>query len=89
MCSIETHDGTPYEVPDENAAVIFYPTEGDPQALEVSPETGYERELRYFTECMENNQRPERVLPESAQDSVGVVLAEKESVRTGAPVELS
>lgn len=73
----------------KDPAVVFYPAEGEVQVPEVSPETGYERELWYFAQCMENNQPPERVTPESARESVRVVLAERESIRSGEQVALS
>lgn len=72
----------------EGPAPTFYPREGEPYSLEVSPETGYQREMQYFVECMESGQPPERVTPESAREAVRIVHAEAASIRTNAPVEL-
>jgi predicted dehydrogenase len=68
--------------------LLFYPTEGEPQAPGASAETGYLREMRYFLGCLEAGKAPERVPPESAREAVRLVAAEAESARTGAPVTL-
>ena len=69
--------------------LTFYPFDGEPYAPELAPGTGYERELPYFVECIESNTPPARVTPESARDSVRLVMAEVESAATGAAVEVS
>jgi predicted dehydrogenase len=69
--------------------LLFYPAQGEPYAPEIAPGTGYERELRYFVDCLEEGREPLRVPPESTRESVRVVAAERESARTGSPVQLS
>ncbi len=68
--------------------LTFYPTDGAPVMPEVAPGTGYERELAYFVQCMANDEPPTRVTPQSARESVRVVMAEQQSVETGEVVSL-
>ena len=68
--------------------LTFYPRDGEPYSPEVATGTGYERELGYFIQCMENDQPPERVTAQSARESVAVVMAEQQSAQTGEVVEL-
>lgn len=67
----------------------FYPFEGEPYTPEFIPGTGYERELAYFGECMVSGQAPQRITAESARDSVALIMAECESIRTGQVIELA
>ncbi len=64
----------------------FFPFEGEPYAPEYQPGTGYENELAYFVECMEAGRAPERVTPESARQSVRIVMAEADSIAGREPV---
>ncbi len=68
--------------------LTFYPTDAEPYTPEVASQTGYERELAYFVQCMENDQPPERVTPQSARESVRVIMAEQQSAETGEVVRL-
>lgn len=60
-------------------SLTWYPKSGDPVNPEVSDETGYQREFAYFVECLEQGKQPERVMPQSAMESVAVVNAEREA----------
>lgn len=66
----------------------FFPAEGEVTAPEVAAETGYDRELRYFLECLEQGTEPARVAPESAREAVRLVAAERESAQRGQVVSL-
>lgn len=68
--------------------LMWYPASGDPASPAVSDETGYQREFAYFMDCLEQGKQPERVLPQSAMDSVTVVVAERESAAKGERVKL-
>lgn len=61
---------------------------GEQVVPEVSSETGYEREMAYFFECIESGCAPARVTPESACESVRICAAEFESAQTGKLVAL-
>jgi len=66
--------------------LVFYPFEGEPYTPEFAPGTGYDRELPYFVECIESNTAPARVTPESARESVRLVMAEVASAASGGAV---
>jgi len=66
--------------------LVFYPFEGEPYTPEFAPGTGYDRELPYFVECIESNTAPARVTPESARESVRLVMAEIASAASGGAV---
>ncbi|MCD6360629.1 MAG: Gfo/Idh/MocA family oxidoreductase [Armatimonadetes bacterium] len=66
----------------------FYPVDGEPYTPEFTPGTGYENELAYFVSCVEEGCAPERVTPESARDSVAMIMSERQSIATGGVVEL-
>jgi predicted dehydrogenase len=72
----------------KDPGLVFYPAEGEPSQPEVSGDTGYQREFAYFMECLEAGKQPERVLPQSAMDSVAVVVAERQSAASGERVVL-
>jgi len=63
--------------------LTFYPREGEPYSPQVIQGTGYERELTYFVECMENDRPPQRVTPQSARQSVELIMAEHQSAQSG------
>ncbi len=66
----------------------FYPVDGEPYTPEFTPGTGYENELAYFVGCVEEGRAPERVTPESARDSVAMIMSEAQSIATGGVVSL-
>ncbi len=68
--------------------LTFYPFDGDPVVPEFSAATGYQQELEYFSACVENNEVPTRVTAFDARESIRLVLAEKESIESGAAVEI-
>jgi len=50
---------------------------------------GYFSEIKYFVDCVENNQPPTMAEAKSAKDSLKIVLAEKCSVDTGKVIKFS
>lgn len=55
---------------------------------ELPQKDGYAEEIAYFVRCIENDEMPAMVAPESSAFSVKLVQAEKESIETGRVVEL-
>jgi predicted dehydrogenase len=65
-----------------------YPVEGEPFTPEISAEQGYYLEIAYFLDCVARGEQPTVVTPQQARESVRIVQAEAESLRTGKPVVL-
>ncbi|MEA3401777.1 MAG: Gfo/Idh/MocA family oxidoreductase [Armatimonadota bacterium] len=65
----------------EDPPLRMYPFDGEPYTPDYEPGTGYERELAYFVQCVEEGVAPERVTPESARQSVRLVMAEADSIQ--------
>ena len=63
--------------------LTFYPVEGEPYSPDYAEQTGYEREIVYFVDCIENDRPPQRVTPQSAREAVKLVLAEHKSAQSG------
>lgn len=55
---------------------------------ELPQKDGYREEIAYFVRCIENDELPAMVTPESSAFSVKLALAERESIETGRMVEL-
>lgn len=64
----------------KDPALRFYPAEGEPYTPQYEAGTGYENELAYFIECIQSGSAPERVTPQSARESVRIVMAEADSI---------
>ena len=60
----------------------WYPFEGEPTTPEYEGGTGYQNELAYFAQCVEEGTPPRRVTPQSARESVRVVEAEAASIES-------
>ncbi len=60
----------------------------DPVAVECEPDMGYFHELKYFMNCVETGNKPDTASFADAAESVKIVLAEVQSVRTGQTVTL-
>jgi predicted dehydrogenase len=86
-----------YTVNFENATADFDLARKDPLLLttggktnpvDAGPGHGYEPEVRYFVECVAKGTRPTIVTADDGLQSVEIVEAEVESVRTGQTVKL-
>jgi len=55
---------------------------------ELPEKDGYREEIAYFVQCIENDELPAMVMPESSAFSVRLAEAERESIETGRIVEL-
>jgi predicted dehydrogenase len=62
--------------------------DGAAKAIECPAGYGYERELRYFFDCVANGRRPTRVTAADAVRAIEMVEAERASVERGRPVSL-
>lgn len=69
-------------------ALTLYPQKGKAQPVKVPKGDGYEGELKHFVECIGRNVDSDVAPPASAMNSVQLVEAELESIRTGKPVSV-
>lgn len=67
---------------------LWRPGEAAPQILSVPAGDGYENEYRYFIDCLEKGQQPLLMTPQSAQQSIEIALAEKQSLQERLAVRL-
>ncbi len=51
------------------------------EPVPVPPGDGYEHEFAYFIECLETGKAPDKILPQSARQSIEIALAEVRSMR--------
>jgi len=51
------------------------------ETMPVPPGDGYEHEFAYFIECLEAHTAPEKILPQSARQSIEIALAEVRSMK--------
>jgi predicted dehydrogenase len=87
-----------YTVNFEKATAVFDAGKPEPlmlhevgkesQAITCEKGMGYDFELAYFLQCVETGTKPAHAGFADAADSVKIVLAEVQSVRTGSPVTL-
>ncbi len=63
--------------------LTFYPADGEPYSPDYPEQTGYEREMAYFVDCIENGKPPQHVTPQSAREAVELILAEHQSAQSG------
>lgn len=81
-------DNAVIEWDEPRAPLTVYPYQGEPVVPEMSAEFGYVREIRYFLDCVARNEQPVIVKPQDARESVRLIYAEMESIRSGRPVAL-
>ena len=74
--------------PKRTPAFVLCPPEGPAVVPKLSTGDGYQREIAHFLQMIEGAEVPEIITPEQSRDSVRIVEAEKESVRSGKRVEL-
>jgi len=72
----------------ENGQLKVCPVDGEPYTPELSPMGGMTAEIKYFLECVAQGVPPEKASPWSTRETIRMILAEVESVRTGRPVDL-
>lgn len=62
--------------------------DGKSEPIDCGSGFGYEAELKYFIDCVRNNQRPSTVTAEDGVASIRLIEAECESARSGAIVDI-
>jgi len=77
-----------FEFDGENHLMLYEPGK-KPQELNVGSETGYEREIAYFLNCVQKNEKPSVVTLDDAVNSLKIVEAENESIASGRPIAMS
>ncbi len=66
----------------------IHPQEGERIAVDLDSNDGYYYELKDFVECIASGSEPRIVTPETAAESLEVVLAEIQSARNGEKIRL-
>jgi predicted dehydrogenase len=78
---------------DERAAaqthLVLYRPGTAPEHLQAPAEDGYVAEIRYFVNCLLENRRPQVATLAEARDVLAIALAARQSLETGAAVELA
>ena len=69
-------------------ALKICPAEGEAFTPEILPGDGYEREIDHFVRALRGEQVPSITTLASSRDSIQIVAAEKESVKTGQKVNI-
>ena len=64
------------------------PAEGKAFTPQVAPGDGYSREIAHFAELIQGKDVPAITTLEQSRDSIKIIEAEKESVRTGQKANL-
>lgn len=81
-------DGATIEWDSARAPLTVFPKDGEPFVPALIEGDAYQREIAYFLDCIERNEAPSIVTPEAARDTIAVVIAEIESLRSHQPVTL-
>lgn len=66
--------------------LTVYPAEGEPFQPEMPKVNPYAEEIYYFLDCARRGEEPTVAPPFATRESVRLIHAEKESIRTGEPV---
>jgi predicted dehydrogenase len=67
---------------------LLLTTGGKTASVDAGPGHGYEPEVRYFVDCVAKGKKPAIVTADDGLQSVEIIEAEVESVRTGQTVKL-
>lgn len=70
-----------------NPLTIYEPGK-EPKVVELDPRMGYDLEIDYFINCINNNQKPATVTLDDAAKTIAIIEAEEKSVRTGKQVKV-
>ncbi|HHV96583.1 MAG TPA: Gfo/Idh/MocA family oxidoreductase [Clostridiaceae bacterium] len=73
----------------KDGKLTIYPNDGKAFVPEVSTESAYYKEIKYFIDCLINDKPVEIVPPESTMETIKIAEAEVESAdKKGVPVEV-
>jgi len=88
MTFVVRMEGATVEYDPGNKPFTVYPEDGAPFTPELQDGDGYYHEIAYFIDCISRGVAPEIVTAWDARETIRMVLAEAESVRSGKAVEL-
>lgn len=71
-----------------DGGLTVYQDDKEPCKPEVAPADAYRNEIAYFLDCVTSGVKPTVVTPWDARETIRMVLAEAESVRTGKTITL-
>ncbi len=67
----------------QSPSMILYRKGADgSEVVEVDDRDGYYHEMAYFIQCLRSGKKPEKVLPQSARQSIEIALAEAASINS-------
>jgi predicted dehydrogenase len=72
----------------DSPTLTFYAMDGGSVAPEFRAVTGYLQELEYFAGCVRDSREPQRVTAFDGREAVRLIMAEKNSIRSGGIVDL-
>jgi predicted dehydrogenase len=82
----------------EKAAIVYdlkggqpltvYRRDGQPEVPTLGTGDGYFNEIKYFLDCIEQNQKPKTTTPQQSREAVAIALAEVKSALTGKRVAI-
>lgn len=72
----------------QNDSVYLCPDDGKKQKAELEDVDMYVEEKRYFFHCINEHKANDRIAPESAMQSIQIIMAEMESSESGHPILL-
>jgi predicted dehydrogenase len=67
----------------------FFGQDGPPQAVVTPDDNPYEKELRYFVDCVAGEANPELLDPQHAIEALRLSIATQESIRKGQAIALN
>lgn len=73
------------EIPETTLNLV---KDGVSEKLEVKPQDPYETELRFFKDCIEGKEKPDRLSAERAREALRVVIATREAINSGKSQEI-
>ncbi|MHB9132356.1 MAG: Gfo/Idh/MocA family protein [Armatimonadota bacterium] len=76
------------EMDGARAPLTIYPVDGDPIVPELPEIDGYVGEIAHFLDCIEKGIQPQVVTAWDSRESIRLVMAEQEAVRTGKRIAL-
>jgi len=77
-----------FDFPATNPLMLYEPGKA-PQVVTLEPQMGYDYEIAYFLDCIQQNRRPEKVTLEDGWNCLKIVEAESQSAKTGKAVMLA
>lgn len=77
-----------FDFSEHDYKLTVYPVDGEPFTPELSSIGAMTAEIKYFIKCIEQGKQPAEAMPLSTRETIRMLMAEEESIRTGRPVAL-